>query len=98
MQKLFKNVLFLSIVSGLFCNQVQAYNLSPISFANFYHIAEEGNLQGLKDVQRRGLNLNATNQNGDTAVCVAIKPLSAPERNHIRLVWKIFRNTHIKHF
>ena len=73
MQKLFKNVLFLSIVSGLFCNQVQAYNLSPISFANFYHIAEEGNLQGLKDVQRRGLNLNATNQNGDTAVCVAIK-------------------------
>ena len=50
-----------------------AYNLSPISFANFYQIAAEGDLQGLKNVEHRGLNLNSTNQNGDTAVCVAIK-------------------------
>ena len=51
----------------------QSYNLPPISFANLYRIAADGNLQGLKDVQRRGLNLDSTNMDGDTAVCVAIK-------------------------
>lgn len=51
----------------------QAYNLSPISFENLYRIAADGDLQGLKDVQRRGLNLDSPNMDGDTAVCVAIK-------------------------
>lgn len=51
----------------------QAYNLSPISFENLYSIAADGDLQGLKDVQRRGLNLDSPNMDGDTAVCVAIK-------------------------
>ena len=73
MNKLFKKAAAFSLSIILFGTSAKAYNLSPISFANFYHIAEEGDLQGLKDVQRRGLNLNSTNQNGDTAVCVAIK-------------------------
>lgn len=73
MNQLFKKAAAFSLSIILFGTSAKAYNLSPISFANFYHIAEEGDLQGLKDVQRRGLNLNSTNQNGDTAVCVAIK-------------------------
>ena len=51
----------------------QAYNLPPISFENLYRIAADGDLQGLKDVQRRGLNLDSPNMDGDTAVCAAIK-------------------------
>ncbi len=51
----------------------EAYNLAPQSFENFYAVAAEGDLQGLKNMQRRGLNMDATNQNGDTAVCVAVK-------------------------
>lgn len=73
MNQLFKKAAAFSLSIILFGTSAKAYNLSPISFANFYHIAEEGDLQGLKNVQRRGLNLNSTNQNGDTAVCVAIK-------------------------
>lgn len=73
MNQLFKKAAAFSLSLILFGTPAKAYNLSPLSFANFYHIAEEGDLQGLKDVQRRGLNLNSTNQNGDTAVCVAIK-------------------------
>lgn len=73
MNQLFKKAAAFSLSLILFGTPAKAYNLSPISFANFYHIAEEGDLQGLKDVQRRGLNLNSTNWEGDTAVCVAIK-------------------------
>src|SRR5574344_2592455 len=63
--------LALSCVLG--SKDAEAYNLAPQSFENFYAVAAEGDLQGLKNMQRRGLNMDATNQNGDTAVCVAVK-------------------------
>ena len=79
----------------------EAYNLAPQSFENFYAVAAEGDLQGLKNMQRRGLNMDATNQNGDTAVCVAVKSkttlptklLFAPVPNHIQPVLKKSPNT-----
>ena len=73
MQTKFIRLIMMAFIFTITAQTSQSYNLPPISFANLYRIAADGNLQGLKDVQRRGLNLDSTNMDGDTAVCVAIK-------------------------
>ncbi len=73
MRTKFIRLIMMAFIFTITAQTSQSYNLPPISFANLYRIAADGNLQGLKDVQRRGLNLDSTNMDGDTAVCVAIK-------------------------
>ena len=73
MRTKFIRLIMVAFIFTITAQTSQSYNLPPISFANLYRIAADGNLQGLKDVQRRGLNLDSTNMDGDTAVCVAIK-------------------------
>ena len=71
-------VILMSIIfAGATAQIAQAYNLAPQSFQNFYNTASAGNLQGLQSMIYRGLNLESTNQNGDTAICVAIRSQDA---------------------
>ena len=71
-------VILMSIMfAGATAQTAQAYNLAPQSFQNFYNTASAGNLQGLQSMIYRGLSLESTNQNGDTAICVAIRSQDA---------------------
>ena len=71
-------VILMSIIfAGATAQTAQAYNLAPQSFQNFYNTASAGNLQGLQSMIYRGLSLESTNQNGDTAICVAIRSQDA---------------------
>ena len=71
-------VILMSIIfAGATAQIAQAYNLAPQSFQNFYNTASAGNLQGLQSMIYRGLSLESTNQNGDTAICVAIRSQDA---------------------
>ena len=71
-------VILMSIMfAGATAQTAQAYNLAPQSFQNFYDTASAGNLQGLQSMIYRGLSLESTNQNGDTAICVAIRSQDA---------------------
>ena len=74
----FKKAAAVILMSIIFAGATaQAYNLAPQSFQNFYNTASAGNLQGLQSMIYRGLSLESTNQNGDTAICVAIRSQDA---------------------
>ena len=70
MCKLFILIL-LSIVSST--SAIQARGLKPMSFEEMYEVASDGEPGALINAVRRGLDINATNKDGDTGLCVAIK-------------------------
>ena len=51
----------------------QARGLRPMSFEEMYEVASDGEIGALKSAVRRGLNINTTNEDGDTGLCLAIK-------------------------
>lgn len=64
----------------------QAYtrSLSSQDFSKMYYFASKGDAQRLSMAISRGLNINATNINGDTGLCVAV-------RNQNITAYKTFR-------
>lgn len=72
-----KFITYLTIIAFCFACVSPAFaatrKLSPADFNYMYKIASDGDLASLMAASRRGLNLDATNKNGDSGVCVAIK-------------------------
>lgn len=66
-------LLFSAALFPFLCQTTAQAALAPISFGEMYHYAARGNLRMLNNAIMRGLNINAANANGDTAVCVAIR-------------------------
>ena len=47
--------------------------LSPMSFNQMYELAHEGDVESLRASSYRGMNIDATNGNGDTGLCLAAR-------------------------
>ena len=47
--------------------------LSPISFNQMYKLAHDGDVESLRASNYRGMNIDATNGNGDTGLCLAAR-------------------------
>lgn len=58
--------------------------LAPQSFSQMYNLAAKGDVVSLKAAIRRGLNIDAVNENGDTALCVAVHNRNAKAYNTLR--------------
>ncbi|MBE6447747.1 MAG: hypothetical protein E7018_00395 [Alphaproteobacteria bacterium] len=67
---------------------VQAYShrLSPRTFYQMYNLASQGNKTALSNAIARGLNINAINDYGNTALCVAVKMRDVRAYNTLRSV------------
>ena len=59
----------------LFSPKAEAYlsSLSPENFNALYNLASRGQVSAMNNAVSRGLNIDATNPNGDTGLCVAAK-------------------------
>ena len=64
--------------------EVEAYNLSPLSFNKMYNLAQNGEVEALRASVRRGMNIDSINQNGDTGLCVAAQNRDAYTYNAFR--------------
>ena len=71
-----KFITYLTIIAFCFsCVSpvLAAKKLSPADFNYMYGLAADGDLASLMAAANRGLDLDATNKNGDSGVCIAIK-------------------------
>lgn len=75
-----KNSLFIKTVCGVTIysfilasipQNAKAWGLPPESFNRMYAMAHNGEVEGLRASMYRGLNIDATNSNGYTGLCVA---------------------------
>lgn len=59
----------------LFSTKTEAYltSLSPENFNALYNMASRGQVSAMINAVNRGLNIDATNPNGDTGLCIAAK-------------------------
>ena len=79
----------LSSVLGAFCmvSNAEAFygTVSAETFNKMYYVASLGKVGTLREAMRRGLNIDATNINGDTGLCVAIKRRNYVAYNSFRI-------------
>ena len=71
-----KFITYLTIIAFCFACVSPAFatkKLSPADFNYMYGLAADGDLSSLMSAANRGLDLDATNKNGDSGVCIAIK-------------------------
>ena len=59
--------------------------LSPRDFNKMYYLASQGKIGILREAVNRGLNIDATNPNGDTGLCIAIKRKNYVAYNSFRM-------------
>lgn len=59
--------------------------LSPQDFNKMYYLAQNGKVGILRDAVNRGLNIDATNPNGDTGLCIAVKRKDHVAYNSFRM-------------
>ena len=86
-ETLFKTTGLISLVAlGLAAVPVNAhaYNLAPLSFNRMYNLAQNGEVEALRASVRRGMNIDTTNPNGDTGLCVAAQNRDAYTYNAFR--------------
>ena len=70
--KLRKVIYFVTVYAFLFASlPAQAY-LPPISNAQMYTLATQGNVRALRAAMQRGLNIDTLDRYGNTALCHAI--------------------------
>ncbi len=68
-----QRTLIFIVLSFFITGSAQTRGLKPMSFEEMYEVASNGEIGALKTAVRRGLDINTTNQDGDTGLCVAIK-------------------------
>lgn len=61
-----------------------SYRLTPVSFNEMYSMAENGEVESLREAVHRGLNIDVMNYNGDTGLCVAARRHDAYTYNSFR--------------
>ena len=66
------SILVLCALTG-FSVSVNAGYLSPQNFDALYAMAAKGNVTAINNAKARGLDIDSTNANGDTGLCVAAK-------------------------
>ncbi|MBQ8870229.1 MAG: hypothetical protein IJ019_02500 [Alphaproteobacteria bacterium] len=66
------SMLFLYALTG-FSISVNAGYLSPQNFNALYAMAAKGNVTAINNAKARGLDIDSTNANGDTGLCVAAR-------------------------
>lgn len=77
-------VTFVTIYSFLLvATPAQAY-LAPISNAQMYALAVQGNVPALRAAVQRGLNIDSLDRNGDTALCYAVRQRNYTAYNTLR--------------
>ena len=59
--------------------------LNPQDFNKMYHLATLGRVDSLRNAVNRGLNIDTTNPNGDTGLCIAIKRKNYIAYNSFRM-------------
>ncbi|MBR5599592.1 MAG: autotransporter outer membrane beta-barrel domain-containing protein [Alphaproteobacteria bacterium] len=59
--------------------------LAPVDFNQMYHLASTGKIGNLRNAVNRGLNIDATNLEGDTGLCIAIKRKNYIAYNSFRM-------------
>lgn len=66
---------FSAVVLAAFSESALAFGgrLSPRDFNKMYWLASQGKVAILREAVSRGLNIDATNPNGDTGLCIAVK-------------------------
>lgn len=63
---------------------VQASGLTPMSLAQMYTLASQGNVRALRAAVQRGLNIDSTDRFGNTGLCHAIRQNNCTAYNAFR--------------
>lgn len=76
-----------SIITGIcfyFASTISQAALPPLSLSQMYNYASSGNVRALRAAVQRGMNIDVTDRNGDTALCYAIKKNNRTAYNALR--------------
>lgn len=70
----FRRIISITTSIGFYLASTTSYAaLPPLSLSQMYSYAQSGNVRALRAATQRGMNIDITDRNGDTALCYAIK-------------------------